>query len=185
MNGRVLRRWIAGCWLLGSGVLAAGNPPAVEVINRLQISGNQVYSTEKILKQLRSHPRALEAANRSTPEWHAAAQSLLLSGYHSLGFADATVTLTGQGQLLISEGLRYKSGDIRITGASDSLALSIRTQLSGPPTARALGPDVQSRTLRCWASSWASDEPPVRVWRASNGTRSSQSVRELHLAASE
>ena len=133
MNGRVLRQWVACSWLLGSWVLAAGDPPAVEVISSLQISGNHDFTTDEILNKLRSHPQALQAAARSTKEWHAVAPALLLSGYHSLGYADATVTMTGRGQLLISEGPHYKTGDIRITGATDSLALAIRTQLNGTP----------------------------------------------------
>ncbi len=131
MDGRVLRLWIISSWLIGSYALIAGDPPAIKVISQLQISGNHDFPTEQILDQLRSHPRAIEAANRTSQEWHTTAQSLILNGYHSLGYADATVTIAGRGQLLISEGPHYKTGEIRINGASESLALAIRTQLSG------------------------------------------------------
>lgn len=132
MDGRVVFLGWLFSWLIGSLALAAGDPPAIEVISQLQISGNHDFSTEQILKPLRSHPRAIEAANRTTTEWHVTAQSLILKGYQSLGYADASVTITGQGQLLVSEGSHYKTGDIRIHGATDSLALALRTQLSGP-----------------------------------------------------
>ncbi len=133
MDGRVLRLWGLWALLIGTWAWAAGDPPAIKAISQLQISGNHDFPTEQILDQLRSHPRAIEAANRTTQEWHTTARSLLLNGYHSLGYADATVTIAGRGQLLISEGPHYKTGDIRIHGASDSLALAIRTQLSGSP----------------------------------------------------
>ncbi len=134
MDGRVLCICVMFSGLIGSSAMAAGDPPAIKVIAQLQILGNQDFPTDQILEQLRSHPRAIEGANRTTQEWHATAQSLILNGYHSLGYADATVTIAGRGQLLISEGPHYKTGDIRIHGASASLALAIRTQLSGSPT---------------------------------------------------
>lgn len=186
MDGRIVRLWVLTSWLIGSSALAAGDLPAIEVISQLQMTGNHDFSTEQILTQLRAHPRAIEAANRTTQEWHATAQSLLLNGYRSLGYADASVEIAGRGQLLISEGPHYKTGDVRIHGATDSLALAIRTQLSGSPTEQpansiqAETPNKPTITIKTNTPAGMKQESNEKAWQRGTSREFNEETR-LHL----
>jgi len=103
-------------------VSEAGDP------DRLQFSGLETFTADQIREALVARPRYLLAAH---PQANMAAyletlQAMLESGYRAAGFPDAEVSVrynerAGVVRVKVSEGLRFHTGAVRVSGVSPAL----------------------------------------------------------------
>ena len=149
-------------WVLfvvgGLSSLMAGEGENTSRLDGLVITGCKSYTPEMIRKKLALHPKLIESGKLSTDQWMTITRDLVLSGYQSLAYADASVTIVGN-ELQVVEGPRYQSGEIRIEGAPEAVAAPIRAALLGVQTDAGRIIQSQSKKQDEAPLTWATDVP--------------------------
>lgn len=161
----MIRRVFVWAFFVASGLssLMAGAGESTSRLNSLVITGCENYTPEMIRKKLAIHPKLAGSEKLASDQWMTIARDLVLSGYRSLAYADASVTIVGN-ELQVIEGPRYRSGEIRIEGVPEAVAAPIRECLlgvSGPAEKYILSPSKTNEAPLTWVSDTPTtvDEP--------------------------
>lgn len=135
----------------------AKNPWHLRDVWRLQFEGNETFDADDIRDALAldGEVQVTVDPDRSLDDFHQAVLKRLQDGYRSLGFEKVSATITAEqgGQPLtirITEGARYKSGPIRITGDSTVDAAAFRNAMMIKPLKDERNPAAGRTDEKIW-----------------------------------
>lgn|GEM_PF-4667040 len=127
------------CWLAVAGLVEAAPPLLVGDSvrpTRFQITGANAFPAEQVLKALANDVDLLPVLRRDAllENLLSTIDRRLTSSYHALGFADAEVTArwneeSGQVDIQIEEGPRYRWNTVQVRGVPEAVQESIRQVL--------------------------------------------------------
>ena len=105
-------------------------------VDRIEFEGGATFDRDAVRNALAQNPGFLLAAHPQAPlaAFLETLQQKVLAGYQQNGFPNAEVSaaldsVTGRIRVRVTEGARYRCGDVRVTGAKPAAAAAIIARL--------------------------------------------------------
>lgn len=109
-------------------------------LDRIEFEGLKTFTHEALVKALAGQTRFLLVSHPQAPraEFLETLRQKVLAGYQHSGFPNASVntgldSASGRVRVQVSEGNRFRCGQVQVTGAKPGPAAAIRARLTKPP----------------------------------------------------